>query len=121
MAGEAQLPPFVFHGTPNAYTNYGCRCDLCREAHSLYRSERRARDPAKYTTYMREYMRKYRERKRREREAGCANCGEPGPAILMDNGKRYCERCAEETEGLGWAKRIPEASDDSGRRARPGS
>ena len=64
----ADLPPFVSHGTPNAYTNYGCRCEVCREAHSLYRSERRALDPEKYTTYMREYMRKYRARKRREAE-----------------------------------------------------
>ena len=110
MAGEAQLPPFVSHGTPNAYTNYGCRCELCREAHSLYRSERRARDPAKYTTYMREYMRKYRERKRREREAGCASCGEADPTVLMDNGKRYCERCAKEIETAGWAKRIAPGS-----------
>jgi hypothetical protein len=64
MSGQKQLPSFVSHGTPNAYTNYGCRCDPCREAHSLYRSERRARDPEKYTTYMREYMREYRARKR---------------------------------------------------------
>jgi hypothetical protein len=61
---EATLPVFVSHGTSNAYTNYGCRCEVCREAHSLYRSERRARDPGKYTAYMREYMRKYRARKR---------------------------------------------------------
>lgn len=114
MDGEADLPSFVFHGTPNAYTNYGCRCDLCRQAHSLYRSERRARDPAKYTTYMREYMRKYRERKRREREAGCASCGESDPTILMDNGKRYCERCAEEITAMGWARRIPQQVDDAG-------
>jgi hypothetical protein len=65
---KADLPPYVFHGTPNAYTNYGCRCDLCREAHALYRSERRAKDPAKHTNYMREYMRKYRARKRAEAE-----------------------------------------------------
>jgi hypothetical protein len=65
---EAELPPYVSHGTPNAYTNYGCRCDFCSEAHALYRSERRARDPVKYTTYMREYMRKYRARKRAEAE-----------------------------------------------------
>lgn len=101
MDGEAQLPPFVFHGTPNAYTNYGCRCDSCREAHSLYRSERRARDPAKYTTYMREYMRKYRARKRLEREALCANCGEAPSAVLADNGKRYCEPCIVQLEATG--------------------
>ncbi len=110
MDGEAQLPTFVFHGTPNAYTNYGCRCDACREAHSLYRSERRARDPAKYTTYMREYMRKYRERKRLEREARCASCGDEPSAVLMDNGKRYCARCAEEIEGMGWAHAVRDAS-----------
>ena len=110
MGVEAQLPPFVFHGTPNAYTNYGCRCERCREAHSLYRSERRARDPAKYTTYMREYMRRYRERKRHEQEAGCASCGNPNPAVLMDNGKRYCERCAEEIIAMGWARPVPGTS-----------
>jgi hypothetical protein len=66
MPGELELPPYVFHGTPNAYTNYRCRCEPCRQAHSLYRSERRARDPEKYTKYMREYMRKYRARKRDE-------------------------------------------------------
>lgn len=96
MAGEAQLPPFVFHGTPNAYTNYGCRCDPCREAHSLYRSERRARDPARYTTYMREYMRKYRARKRLEREGLCLNCGEAPSVVQAENGRRYCQRCADE-------------------------
>ncbi|MGE3413713.1 MAG: hypothetical protein AB7L91_15960 [Dehalococcoidia bacterium] len=64
MPAAAELPSFVSHGTPNAYTNYGCRCDRCRQAHSLYRSERRARDPQKYTDYMREYMRKYRARKK---------------------------------------------------------
>jgi hypothetical protein len=63
---------------------------------------------------MREYMRKYRERKRREREEGCASCGDPNPTVLMDNGKRYCERCAEEIEGMGWAKRIP-VPDGEGR------
>ncbi|HRC61984.1 MAG: hypothetical protein K1X87_03670 [Dehalococcoidia bacterium] len=107
MDGEAQLPPFVFHGTPNAYTNYGCRCDACREAHSLYRSERRARDPAKYTTYMREYMRKYRARKRQEREALCANCGEQPSAVIAEDGKRYCLECAERLEGIGAVRPIP--------------
>lgn len=106
MDGEAQLPPFVFHGTPNAYTNYGCRCDSCREAHSLYRSERRARDPQKYTTYMREYMRKYRERKRLERAALCVNCGEAPAAVDMDNGRRYCERCADESAQAGNARPV---------------
>lgn len=108
MTGEAQLPPFVFHGTPNAYTNYGCRCDACREAHSLYRSERRARDPAKYTTYMREYMRKYRARKRLEREALCANCGERPSVLLADNGKRYCEACAEQLVSAGELRIVDE-------------
>lgn len=61
-----KLPSFVSHGTSNAYTNYRCRCDRCREAHSLYRSQRRAVAPDKYTRYMREYMRKYRARKRAE-------------------------------------------------------
>ena len=66
---EFELPSFVSHGTPNAYMNYGCRCERCKEAHSLYRSERRAQDPESYTAYMREYMRKYRARKREERPA----------------------------------------------------
>ena len=66
MGDTVDLPAFVSHGTANAYTNYGCRCDLCRVEHSLYRRLRRARSPAKakYKTYMREYMRKYRARKR---------------------------------------------------------
>lgn len=63
---EVNLPPFAFHGTVNAYNNYGCRCDPCREARSLYRSTLRSYDPEKYTAYIRDYMRKYRARKRRE-------------------------------------------------------
>jgi hypothetical protein len=66
---EAYLPSFVSHRTNNAYINYGCRCEPCREAHSLYRSELRAFDPEKHTTYMREYMRKYRARKRLEQRS----------------------------------------------------
>lgn len=31
------------HGTANAYQNYGCRCDECREAWRSYCAERRAR------------------------------------------------------------------------------
>jgi hypothetical protein len=64
MRGIVELPSFVFHGTPNAYTNYGCRCEECKAANGLYRSERRALNPEKNTAYMREYMRKYRARKR---------------------------------------------------------
>jgi hypothetical protein len=63
---EVALPSFVFHGSVNAYANYRCRCDRCRTANSRYRSERRARDPVKQTTYNREYMRNYRARKRSE-------------------------------------------------------
>ena len=59
---ETDIPFFVSHGTRNAYINYGCRCDPCREANSRYRREHRANDPEKYTAYMREYMRKYRAR-----------------------------------------------------------
>jgi hypothetical protein len=68
MAHEVELPPYVLHGTRNAYNNYRCRCDACRKAHSVYRLELRARDPKKHATYMREYMRKYRARKRAERD-----------------------------------------------------
>lgn len=32
----------VKHGTPHAY-NVGCRCDVCKEAHSIYQKEYRAK------------------------------------------------------------------------------
>jgi hypothetical protein len=63
---DEALPAFVFHGTSNAYINYECRCDLCRAAYSYYVSQRRALDEGKYAAYMRDYMRKYRARKRLE-------------------------------------------------------
>jgi len=34
--------PDVPHGTDNAYINWGCRCDQCREAHTLARRAERA-------------------------------------------------------------------------------
>jgi hypothetical protein len=58
------VPP---HGTANRYTNYGCRCEVCRAAHTLYRRELRARDPEKHAAYARESSRMYRARKREER------------------------------------------------------
>jgi hypothetical protein len=61
MPGKAQLPPSVSHGTTNAYVNYGCRCQDCREAQSRYRSERRALNPEQHAKYMREYRRRKRE------------------------------------------------------------
>jgi hypothetical protein len=66
---QVELPAHVSHGSVNAYINYRCRCELCRQAHSYYRSERLARDPDGQTAYRREYMRKYRAltRKRQER------------------------------------------------------
>jgi hypothetical protein len=64
--GPIQLPSAVSHGNQNAYDKYGCRCQLCMQGHSAYRAAQRARNPIKYTTYMREYMRKYRARKRAE-------------------------------------------------------
>jgi hypothetical protein len=67
---EVDLPSFVSHRSNNAYTNYRCRCDPCREAHAAYRAERRARDPEKYASYMREYMRRYRERMREKQVRG---------------------------------------------------
>jgi hypothetical protein len=36
-------PPERVHGTLTGYTTYGCRCDLCREAMSIYHAERRLR------------------------------------------------------------------------------
>lgn len=35
------------HGTNNGYTNYGCRCDLCRKANAIYVSEYRKKNPEK--------------------------------------------------------------------------
>ena len=32
-----ELPAYVFHGTENAYDNYGCRCEPCRAASAEYR------------------------------------------------------------------------------------
>lgn len=32
------------HGTNSRYAKHGCRCDLCREAHTAYDRERRARN-----------------------------------------------------------------------------
>jgi hypothetical protein len=58
-----QIPPFVSHGTSNAYVNYDCRCELCKEAHSAALSRRRGQGDH-YRTYMREYMRKYRARQK---------------------------------------------------------
>lgn len=34
------------HGTPNGYTNYGCRCDACRKAASEYHKAQRLRRKA---------------------------------------------------------------------------
>jgi hypothetical protein len=35
MPGKTQLPPSVSHGTTNAYVNYGCRCQDCRESEAF--------------------------------------------------------------------------------------
>jgi hypothetical protein len=67
MYREVELPLSVSHCTTNAYMHYGYRCTLCRAALASYRKARPARAPQKRTTYMREYMRKYRARKREER------------------------------------------------------
>lgn len=57
------LPSHVRHGTPNAYHNYGCRCDPCRTAAADYRYDQRRRDDH-WRLYMREYMRRYRAAKK---------------------------------------------------------
>ncbi len=36
-------PHVVEHGRLNEYTNFGCRCELCRAANARYMRERRAR------------------------------------------------------------------------------
>jgi hypothetical protein len=36
------------HGTSSGYTNYGCRCALCREAERLYMQGWRSRNPDKW-------------------------------------------------------------------------
>ena len=69
MSPKARLPESVAHGTNHGYVNLKCRCDLCRGAYQRYRAALRARDPEKYTAYMREYMRKYRSKKREEQAA----------------------------------------------------
>jgi len=33
----------VRHGTVNAYSNYNCRCDLCKQAFAVYMKDYRAR------------------------------------------------------------------------------
>ncbi|GAA3890411.1 hypothetical protein GCM10022243_64140 [Saccharothrix violaceirubra] len=35
------------HGTNSRYAKHGCRCDLCREAHTAYDRQRRARNRAR--------------------------------------------------------------------------
>lgn len=35
------------HGTNSRYAKHGCRCDLCREAHTAYDRKRRARNRAR--------------------------------------------------------------------------
>jgi hypothetical protein len=66
MVQEVELPTSVSHGTHNAYTNYRCRCEPCREAQAAYRATLRARDPEKYSAHASEYQREYRARKRQE-------------------------------------------------------
>lgn len=41
------LPDKVEHGTPNAYNNYGCRCEVCKSAYRLYQIEQVAGRRAK--------------------------------------------------------------------------
>jgi hypothetical protein len=36
------ISPNAPHGTRNGYSNYGCRCDLCKEAHRKSAADRRA-------------------------------------------------------------------------------
>jgi hypothetical protein len=68
MGEIVALPASSAHGTYHAYMNYGCRCEPCRATYAAYRARRIARDPEKLTTYMREYMRKYRARNRAVRD-----------------------------------------------------
>lgn len=48
----------VKHGTAGAYSNQGCRCDLCRKAASADRARRRNATPEKKAEYRR-YMSAY--------------------------------------------------------------
>lgn len=34
-----QLPPYVFHGSLNAYRSCGCRCEACRDVNKAYLRE----------------------------------------------------------------------------------
>ncbi|MEV6712009.1 WhiB family transcriptional regulator [Lentzea sp. NPDC051208] len=46
LAGERGYPAPVAkpaHGTNSRYAKHGCRCDICREAHTAYDRQRRAR------------------------------------------------------------------------------
>lgn len=43
-------PSLAAHGTVNAYTNWGCRCDLCRTAHSVASYDARVRRFYQLTT-----------------------------------------------------------------------
>jgi hypothetical protein len=70
VSTAVELPASVAHGTYYAYIGFKCRCEPCRATYAAYRARRIARDPTKLTTYVREYMRKYRARRREERDGG---------------------------------------------------
>lgn len=40
----------------------------------------------------------------RIRVAQCDGCGKERAVTTFDNGKSYCERCAEEVASMGWAQ-----------------
>jgi hypothetical protein len=59
----------ISHGTLGGYTNYACRCDLCKQAQRDYRLRKRAEDPEGVKAKDRERTRRSREKQRQEDEA----------------------------------------------------
>lgn len=82
-------PSLIPHGTPGGWTNWGCRCDQCREARkaSLQRYAEAHRD---------EIRRKQSEYDKKSwaasRPVRCPDCD--GEWSIRTDGRRYCPPCS---------------------------